>query len=523
MTDGLPNSPLTAPQTTKTKTQHRRQRAQAGVHGIRNFRTQNTNTNNQKKHKPHQPGSNGAHAAYEAADSFAQNGMVGNTNMTTHAAINTAIAGRPEEFLHKLSGETPHRTGENSWSVEYPSPHAIQLTDGTLVIRDCATGKIIDPVSLWARVHQCDNHAAMKAVAAWAGVNDAVTSGPSPTCAQTEGQFVESAGRVLTPLEAMMHDDNLMDYGDYLNRQPWDNDSANHNKAYCAMLFASSRGISKNYATKEIAKHIRAIGGTPDFRDLAEQWKRACSYVGKAATNGLQVTPKEPSLTFSPDALNYFALHANVHDPFDYVRRKSTVRPSSVSHSKFLDTVYRPGEKIIIFNKIMSQGQAIYTVGQSLPNSIPPAGPDGIWFLVQPVDGAYHIDPDSGKKTRRSMSAVTRLPYLVLESDRADLNHWMRLLIQLPLAIVAIYHSAGRSIHALVRVDAADKQDWDSMKRSIAKVLVPLGADPGALSAVRLSRLPGCWRGAYLQELLYLNPNADGTPIYSADQSQTHQ
>ena len=55
-----------------------------------------------------------------------------------------------------------------------------------------------------------------------------------------------------------------------------------------------------------------------------------------------------------------------------------------------------------------------------------------------------------------------------------------------------------------------------------------LGADTGALSAVRLSRLPCCERlgkddaagnyqafadGPHLQRLLYLNPAPDGTPI----------
>jgi len=42
---------------------------------------------------------------------------------------------------------------------------------------------------------------------------------------------------------------------------------------------------------------------------------------------------------------------------------------------------------------------------------------------------------------------------------------------------------------------------------------VTLGADPGALSAVRLTRLPQAMRGQRLQRLLYLNPDPDGRPI----------
>jgi len=42
-----------------------------------------------------------------------------------------------------------------------------------------------------------------------------------------------------------------------------------------------------------------------------------------------------------------------------------------------------------------------------------------------------------------------------------------------------------------------------------------LGADPAALSAVRLTRLPNCMRGenGTLQQLFYLDDAPDDTPI----------
>jgi hypothetical protein len=40
-----------------------------------------------------------------------------------------------------------------------------------------------------------------------------------------------------------------------------------------------------------------------------------------------------------------------------------------------------------------------------------------------------------------------------------------------------------------------------------------VGADPGALSAVRLTRLPGCWRGGKEQKLLYFSPGAPALTI----------
>jgi hypothetical protein len=96
----------------------------------------------------------------------------------------------------------------------------------------------------------------------------------------------------------------------------------------------------------------------------------------------------------------------------------------------------------------------------------------------------------------------------------------------MPLRIVAIYTSGGKSIHALIRLDAGSKVEWDEKRDAMKDVLVTLGADPGALTAVRLSRLPGCERlgttvqegyrrypAPKMQELLYLNPCPKRIPI----------
>ena len=119
--------------------------------------------------------------------------------------------------------------------------------------------------------------------------------------------------------------------------------------------------------------------------------------------------------------------------------------------------------------------------------------------------------------SRRSEESVTAWRYVVLESDKADGDDWLRCLIQLPLRIASICESGGRSIHALVRLDAAEKGDWDAQVRLMKPILVTLGADPGALSAVRLTRLPQARRGDRVQRLLYLDPAAPMGPIWKGE------
>jgi hypothetical protein len=85
----------------------------------------------------------------------------------------------------------------------------------------------------------------------------------------------------------------------------------------------------------------------------------------------------------------------------------------------------------------------------------------------------------------------------------------------MPLPIVAIYDSGKNGDHVLVRLEAHSKPEWEWRCAQYDRDLIRLGACPGSLTARRLSRLPNCMRGqtGQLQRLLYLCPDADGTPI----------
>lgn len=199
----------------------------------------------------------------------------------------------------------------------------------------------------------------------------------------------------------------------------------------------------------------------------------------------------------------------------------------------FLEALYGPGERVLIFTNFYSQGQFIHWVGrgsfrlsprpgvQAVKSDLPAGGPDGVWFLSQPVTGEWKPNPRSldehgrPKMSRRSEEVVTAWRYLVLESDEAPADLWLRLLAKLPLPIAAIYTSGGRSIHALVRIDGQSKVWWDQFKALVGPILTLLGADGAAITAVRLTRLPGCLRGGRMQRLLYLDPNPkpEGEPI----------
>ena len=170
---------------------------------------------------------------------------------------------------------------------------------------------------------------------------------------------------------------------------------------------------------------------------------------------------------------------------------------------------------------------------KAVPAELPTGGPEGAWFLSQPVDGRWHPNPREvdahgrPKMSRRSEESVKAWKHMVLEADPADEvksdaakmtefeRLWIGFLVSLPLPIKAIYTSGGKSIHALVWLPVPNKERFDAMKKLVGPLFSKLGADPRALKAVQLTRLPACMRGSRKQELLYLNPmpNEAGKPI----------
>lgn len=253
---------------------------------------------------------------------------------------------------------------------------------------------------------------------------------------------------------------------------------------------------------------------------------------GEAGASPSKPRPPRPKPEYDATRLRDFAGAWAKEVDLVWLANRSAVDPAILSSNDFLELIYGSRDKVLAFSKVDAKGNA-YTQGEALwpDEELPATGRCGVWFLAQPVTGEFEPNPRTGKTSRRSEESVTRWPYLVLESDDAPLREWMGALARLPLRIAAIYTSGGRSVHALVRIDAATKGHWDDLvKRQMQpglKFLMLNGADPGVFSAVRLTRLPGAKRegkinkeGQYLrfarpepQKLLYVNPNPLVRPL----------
>lgn len=253
---------------------------------------------------------------------------------------------------------------------------------------------------------------------------------------------------------------------------------------------------------------------------------------------------------FDAEKLAQFAAQSRREITLDWLSARSPVALSPAREQdhdtakQFLDSLYEPGELVMIFTRFYSQGDFIWWTGKGchrladhrdvapVESALPRGGPEGVWFLNQPITGEWRINHaaskgDDHRWSRRHGDCVTSWRYLVLESDVAAPDLWLRALVLLPLPIAAIYTSGGKSIHALVRVDADDKPTFDALRDELVQVVCPLGADAAAMTAVRLSRLPGMMRHGRkdkegtlhrydrpnLQRLVWLNPEPEPEAI----------
>jgi hypothetical protein len=175
-----------------------------------------------------------------------------------------------------------------------------------------------------------------------------------------------------------------------------------------------------------------------------------------------------------------------------------------------IDQLFEPGELVnIVTNSIVENGKARPGDGgltlerneweKRLLNSATwQAG--GAWLRMNPMDGRGVADVN-----------VTAFRFALIECDAIPFELQMPLLAKLPLPIAAILTSGGRSLHAWIRIDAANADEFRHDVSRMLALLAKFGVDTKNKNPARMSRLPGVVRqiGAHgdgRQRLFYLNP-----------------
>ena len=120
----------------------------------------------------------------------------------------------------------------------------------------------------------------------------------------------------------------------------------------------------------------------------------------------------------------------------------------------------------------------------------------GAWIRINPLDG-------EGAKNAN----VTDFRYALVESDTLPLGQQLALIRQMQLPCAAIVYSGGKSVHAIVHVDAATQKEYYERVAHIYDICNKNGfkVDTQNKNPSRLSRMPGVTRNGKKQFLIGVN------------------
>lgn len=271
----------------------------------------------------------------------------------------------------------------------------------------------------------------------------------------------------------------------------WDNWSKNDNRYHdeCYRKWESFNGSSKPITGASIIKLAREKGG----------------YITKKKINNTRVLSWDDYVEDSEDP------------SIDYSKLKPTEQLKI-----FLKTLFKSGEYVgyvsndVYFNKDHdryepTKGVYYRTVDDLLtsldryPDDLGATIGDwkkeaGAWIRINPLDGK-----GASKKN------VTRYSYCLIESDDLPIKEQEETFKRLNLPIATMVYSGGKSIHAIVKIDATNIQEYEERVQFCYDFLKNNGIsiDVQNKDPNRLSRMPGVTRNGVIQTLLGVNLGYD--------------
>ena len=199
----------------------------------------------------------------------------------------------------------------------------------------------------------------------------------------------------------------------------------------------------------------------------------------------------------------------DVHEPKEWHPGKELIR--------YLQALFEPGETVGFVTKSwkndkgkhIPKDRGIYTktagqlieeltkYGDDIGSVVGDYDPEGgAWIRFNPLDG-------NGVKNEN----VTEFRYALVESDAMEIEKQHAILRELELPIAVLVYSGGKSLHAIVKIDAENYTEYRKRVDYLYKICEKNGMmiDTQNRNPSRLSRMPGCTRGDKKQYIVDSN------------------
>lgn len=276
----------------------------------------------------------------------------------------------------------------------------------------------------------------------------------------------------------------------------WDNwsrsDVRRYNAGDCEKKWNSFNGSSSPVTAGTIVQMAKDRGYTfgTDFREL--DWDDEIRYESEAPiiNSGEGVPIKEPD-DFDPvkEIVTYLETLFEAGDNVGYVTE--TWESEKDGKVKYLPTKgacdRTAGELIALLNQCGGDIGAV--IGDYNPEA-------GAWIRFNPLDG-------KGVKNEN----VTDYRYALVESDSMPIEQQNAVIRELELPVAILVYSGGKSVHAIVKVDAPNYEEYRKRVDYLYKICKDSGLDIDKQNRnpSRLSRLPGVMRNGKKQFIIDTN------------------
>ena len=265
----------------------------------------------------------------------------------------------------------------------------------------------------------------------------------------------------------------------------WSRNDKRYHPGECERKWNSFHGSGTPVKGGTIVQMAKERGWTPfGGEDGCMNWDDTIEYDGADGFNGFAAPD---AWNPAADLITYLELLFDADDRIGYV----TNDVWQDAEGKWLPSkgVYdrTAGELIASLKKHPDDLGA--TVGDWKPEV-------GAWIRFNPLDG-------SGVKNDN----VTRFRFALVESDTLPIAEQDIVFRKLELPIAALVHSGGKSLHAIVRVDADNYEEYRKRVEFLYDFMEKNGVsiDKQNRNPSRLSRMPGVTRNGNRQYLVATN------------------
>ncbi len=262
----------------------------------------------------------------------------------------------------------------------------------------------------------------------------------------------------------------------------WSRNDSRYHSGECARLWKGFKGTGNPVKAGTIVQMAKdRYGWKPFDGDGVLGWNDTIEYDG--------VSEQPPAKEWKPteDLIRYLEL---LFQPDDYVAYV-TNDVYKTEDGKWVPSkgIYTRTAEDLIDSLRSHPDDLGYTVGDWKPDA-------GAWIRFNPVDG-------KGVKNEN----VTAFRYALIESDTLPIQEQDEMYRKLELPIAALVYSGGKSLHAIVHVDAPDADEYYKRVNFLYDFLSQNGLDIDKQNRnpSRLSRMPGVTRNGKMQYLAATN------------------